>query len=276
MKRGRKLELLQYFNESNRDGILVFSFNSNDLIDLHKLLPVPFRRCFVTDEKLKSLLQNNNEYQNSEDLLSNIYIPDKPNIKAGDFGEMFGFFFLIDKYDKKYGKKLFGPQKWQYKDEKNKSAPKTDIVLFHFNDKPCADDLIVSAEVKVKSSDSRVDVIESAIKGAEKDYISRLAETLVWLRAKSIKNNTPERIEVLNRFIKSTEEKYGKYKKHIKAVVLVDSSFTEEELKKERTNIDIGDDFKILVLEFENLKNIYEFVYEQILKSYKDGNSSQS
>ena len=109
----------------------------------------------------------------------------------------------------------------------------------------------------------------------KEDYTSRLAKTLVWLRTKAVKENKPQVVQYINRFINSVEPENGEYTKHYKAIALVDRDFLDEELAKELEVVDM-DNFKIIVLAFDGLRELYESVYDEILEASDDGNPSNA
>lgn len=142
--------------------------------------------------------------------------------------------------------------------------------MFHRNKKPSNEDLLMSAEVKTKSTKHTKNPIQQAVEGVQKDKISRLARTLSWLKDKytSVDPN-PEKIEYLDRFINSQEDKYGKYTKHFKAVAVIDSSFLDNDLKEKIKVPDIDGDFEIIIVSLDTLKEVYEDTYKVMLKTYE-------
>lgn len=264
------VELLKYFDEDNSDDILVFTNKPEAIEALKGLLPEHFRQCFVSDKILKEHVENFAGTSEREILADN-YIPDTPSIMSGDFGEIFGYLFLIDKYIVKYSLRIKGPKKWRYKSDKNIPSPKTDIVLFWKNESPSKEDLIIAAETKMKATANSRDVINDALGGIKKDYTSRLAKSLVWLRSRAVKKNKVRQVKYINRFINSVKPENGEYTKHFKAIALLDKDFLEDELDKDIEIVEIGDDLKIIVLAIDELKDLYEAVYEGILEASDDG-----
>ncbi len=114
--------------------------------------------------------------------------------------------------------------------------------------------------------------IEKAIEGAEKDSVSRIANSLSWLRKKykdeTLKANAPvaklkELVDTIERFIKS--ETIGEYSKQIKAVAFIDKTFFDEEVKKTVTIPAInGATFEVIVVSIKDLQKAYENVFTQI------------
>src|SRR5690554_3326675 len=210
-------------------------FIGSSLLDALDVLVSEMTNCYASAEHLKELAE---EYeQTTGDVLKDLFLPQKPHIKSGDFGEMLTFLLYCDVEASPH---LLAPRKWRWKADSNRAAPHSDVVLlFHDIDAgPAEDDKIICAEVKAKATaDKRYAPIQKAITGAENDRTTRLAKTLGWMRKRYRRERQTEAAKVIERFINALD--VGTYVKDFRAVAVVDSDFTKEESTKD---VEISDD----------------------------------
>ncbi|MFB4211606.1 Hachiman antiphage defense system protein HamA [Shouchella sp. JSM 1781072] len=245
------MSVLFHFDESDED-YLIFRLKESIAENLKDTLPNLFRACYIEDDKLldsmKALSLDYKEIMNS-------YLPDEGNVKAGEFGEILSFFLLKEKH---HHLNLWGPKKWLWKDDKNKPVQKTDVILFHRNEVVSSEDVLISAEVKCKSTKSNRDPIKDAVEGAKDDYLKRLAITMNWLNDKYVKEINVEKINTLKRF--RNPVKFGEFTTLYKAIAVIDKSFEIDEFKKTR-EIDVFNGLEIIVISIDMLKDTYENTY---------------
>ncbi len=263
------MELLKYFNAS-KGQFDFLTLKDEKWTEFVTILPSGFRDCYIQEEELQHRMKT---FSSSKENEFSEILPTLGNIKSGDFGEILSYFLIKERYKKQ---KIDGPQKWRWKQEKNVAAPYSDVILFTKKiEKPSKDDLLISVESKMKATlKKKYHPIQKAIDGAEKDYVSRMAHSLSWLRKKykeeSLKVNAPveqlkEYVAILERFIKS--EIFGEYKKYIKAVAIVDKSFLSDEVKKKIAMPSLsGTDLEIMIVSIKDLKRTYETIFTNIPK----------
>lgn len=261
------MELLKHFEEGSKNYIIL-SLKDNEWDEFIAKLPVPYKDCYIPDSELQERIKT---FASSKEKELSEILPSEGKIKSGDFGEILSYFLFKEKYKKR---NVDGPKKWRWKEEKNVAAPYTDVILFSIkNAKPSKDDLLISVESKMKATNNKsYNPIERAIEGAEKDSVSRIANSLSWLRKKykdeTLKANAPvaklkELVDTIERFIKS--ETIGEYSKQIKAVAFIDKTFFDEEVKKTVTIPAInGATFEVIVVSIKDLQKAYENVFTQI------------
>lgn len=259
------MSILGHFEKTN-NGYLILKLGTEERYAFLSKIPQEYRICYITDKKIEEVFLAHKGAVSSKEIIRS-KIPDPGSIMAGEFGEITAYFILKGKY---LPLKLIGPKKWQWKIDRNKALPFTDVIMFHRNKKPSNEDLLMSAEVKTKATKQTKNPILQAIEGVQKDNISRLARTLRWL--KDIYTGVdpdPAKIEYLDRFINSQEDKYGKYTKHFKAVAVLDSSFLDDDLKEKIEDPEIDGDFEIIVVSIDALKEVYEDTYKAMLEKHK-------
>jgi len=259
------MSILSYFDHVN-NGCFILKLQPKERDAFLSKLPNKYRKCYITDQKIEELLSRHNGNISAKKIIQS-KIPDPGSVMAGDFGEITAYFILKGKY---LPIKLFGPKKWRWKNDRNKALLFTDVIMFDRNDTPSEKDLVVLAEVKTKSTKRTKNPIQQAIEGVQKDYVSRFARTLIWLKDiyTSVAPNAA-RIEYLDRFINSQEDKYGKYTKHFKAVAIIDSSFLDNDLEENIEDLEIEDDFEVIVISIDDLKTAYESTYKTMLQTYE-------
>lgn len=263
------MELLNHFQADIRE-FSFFSIKDEELDTLLQKLPKEFRRCYVSDDDLEEIVALTK--QQVGEILRDNYIPANRSVMSGEFGEIFAYFFLKEYY---LPNVISGPKKWIWKDDKDAPVHKTDIMLFNKGQTASPNDVVVSAEVKAKATGAKSNQVENAIKDMQKDYVSRLALSLNWLRSKYLKDKNIAEYENLERFVKPVE--YGTYLKEFKAVVIIDSELVETELAKPRNIGSLDFDHEVIVITFNGLKEVYEQTYEYILneggEEYDSGDS---
>lgn len=223
-------------------------------------LATAFRQCYVTDaileERASALAVP------KSDILAAV-LPDPGSTMAGDFGELVVFIYHGAKA---YPQVVVGPKKWRLKQDRTKSAPYSDVIHFVVPEWPTAtaEDIVFCSEVKTKSTDSNFSPITRAIADCEKDRISRLAKTLVWLKQRAMLEDLGSvTIEHLNRFINTTD--YPTAKKVFRAVAVICASLVEDEL--DNVPDTLSPDYALVVISVPQLQQTYTSVFEAVRAS---------
>lgn len=212
------------------------------------------RRCYITDDLLLSQAAYSG-YPQSEVLASRL--PDPGATMAGDFGEILCYLYQSAK---ELPLVAVGAKKWRLKQDRTKPAPRSDVIHFLMPNRanPSAEDAVLCAEVKLKSTAGGSTPIASAIKDCAKDRTSRLAETLVWLRERAMTETLGDvDIPLLNRFINLVD--HPPITRRFRAVAVICESLLDRELLAAPTAP--SPDFSLLVIAVPNLKKIYEAAF---------------
>ena len=221
---------------------------------LHNEIGTAVRRCYIADSLLINYSEQNNLPQT--DIIS-AQLPDPGSIMAGDFGEILVYLYQMTR---EYTCTPIGPLKWRLKEDRTKPAPYSDVVHFVLPDWPLAsaDDLILCAEVKTKSTNSSFEPIENAVVGINKDRTSRLARTLVWLRERALTEALGDiRIDQLERFINAT--KHPPARRAFQAVAVLSSELVQSAIAG--TSFASSDDYTIVVVSVPQLRSVYTSVF---------------
>ncbi|QGM29318.1 DUF1837 domain-containing protein [Bacillus sp. N3536] len=251
------MQLINHFDMEESE-FCIYRIKETELQVLLNKLPREFRQCYVKNEDLEELVQLTGS--SMQDILKDNYIPENKSVMSGEFGEIFSYFLLKERY---LPISVDGPTKWIWKDDKDQAIQKTDVMLFKQEDIISANDLVVSAEIKAKATKSSNNQLENAVNDMKKDNISRLAVSLKWLKSKYLKDKDIDNSKKLDRFLNPSE--FGTYQKDFKAIVVIDSDLLEEEIEKYKRVEDINFDHEIIIFALTGLKNCYETTYEKIL-----------
>jgi len=218
------------------------------------------RRCYVSDDFLERRAAEV-EATKAEALAA--LLPDPGSVMAGDFGEIVTFLFLASTEQQA---DVIGPKKWRLKQDRLKPAPYSDVVQFvapNWPD-PSADDRLLCAEVKTKSTDGNSTPIASAIADSEKDRLGRLAKTLAWLRERAlIEDLGTTSLALIERFLKTDD--HPPAGKKFCAVAVVCTSILDAELAD--VPEDVPGDCTVAVIAIPELKERYEEVFAAVLGS---------
>lgn len=217
-------------------------------------LAVAVRRCYITDGLLTQRADALGIPQT--DILGS-KLPDPGATMAGDFGELLCYVYQSTK---ELPGEAIGAKKWRLKQDRTKPAPRSDVVHFLMPNRPnpSAEDGILCAEVKLKSTAGQSTPIASAIADCTKDRTSRLAETLVWLRERAMAEDLGDvDIPLLDRFIHLVD--HPPVAKRFRAVAVVCESLLNQELLA--APVVASADFTLLVIAVPNLKQTYEAVF---------------
>lgn len=221
---------------------------------LPALMGIPLRRCYITDEALTHHAERLG-VPLSEVLRSKL--PDAGSTMAGDFGEVLCYFYHSTK---ELPANAIGPKKWRLKQDRTKPAPKSDVIHFVMPNRPHASttDTILCSEVKLKSTAGASTPITSAIEDCEKDRVSRLASTLVWLRERALTEDLGDvDIALLNRFLDAVDSPPAS--KRFSAVAVVCESLVNAELAAAPSAA--SPDFTLVVISVPNLRQTYTAVF---------------
>lgn len=215
------------------------------------------RRCYITDENLEERAQVTGYLKS---MIVTAKLPPRGSTMAGDFGEILVYLYHAVLQNPK---QVIGPKKWRLKQDSTMPAPHADVITFVLPEwpDPSADDILLCSEVKTKSTNRNWSPILAAIEDCEKDRISRLTRTLVWLRERALTEDLGStHIEHLERFIQAPD--YPPAEKQFRAVAVVSDSLVMDELPD--APVEAPTDYILVVITVPNLKKVYEDVYDAV------------
>lgn len=226
-------------------------------------LGVPVRRCYISDPSLQARIA---ETSVSARTVVGSKLPDRGSTMAGDFGEILTALFHAAS---EHPGVVLDPKKWRLKQDRTKPAPGSDVVQMILPLWPAAsaDDRIICAEVKTKSTSGTSTPIASAIADSEKDSSRRFVKTLNWLKERAIDTGLSTiSIEQLDRFIHPVD--HPEATREFRAVAVICASLVADEL--------IGvvppppSERALIVISVPDLKETYERVFDAALLSAED------
>lgn len=259
----QNIDILSHFTEVVRtDRITVFTLKNAERAAFMAKLPLPFRTVYITDEQLQ-WLQHNAGTIRADDIAEKI--PSSAVLQSGEFGELLAYFLVPEKYAPNC---TLRPHKLRWKEAKNIPAHFTDVVFFHQLDEavPGTADFLISVETKARAT--RPGLLESSLQAAindvEKDYNSRLAESLFHIKTKYKDERDQDALSKLARFMDAA--RFPAYLKHFKALALVDDQYGDHHIAQiTQWPLSILDSFEVILIRFTQLKDGYEETYTNIL-----------
>ena len=222
---------------------------------LSDALGMAVRRCYIVDPLL---LERSGTGQASQEDLINARLPNAGAVMAGDFGEI--LVYLYQGTRERLGA-VVGAPKWRLKQDRTRPAPYSDVVHFVVPSWPhsSAEDEILCAEVKTKSTRGAFRPIHAAIEGSLKDRTSRLASTLVWLRERALAEDLGDvTLAHVNRFLNATDHPPARKRFH--AVAVVSAELVEAELQEAPG--DAATTHTVAVISVPRLREVYTAVFE--------------
>ncbi len=248
------VSIRKYYSRKDDGDLTIYEISEDNISILCDILPKCFLHCYVSEDKIKEGLQCGY----TRESVIETYIPSSPQIKSGEFGEIISLHIMNDTYSKTHP---LAPLKWRYKEDKNTPSHKTDFILI-CNENNC--DFIVAAECKTKATYQTKNPIIEAIKGMKKDAMSRLSDTLIWLKYKAIQSGNKEVLDRLNKLLDPVTQ--GSYPKQFKAIAIIDKKLFSLPLHNNDDVKELDFNYEIIAIIVPNLKENYEKIFSKILE----------
>lgn len=251
-------EVRTFFNEACSKPYVLVAIAEDRVAEWTELLGVPARRCYISDGQLKSTVDDKGH---SYQTVVQAVIPDEGSVMAGDYGEIVTAFYLAACA---HPVEVLEPKMWRLKSRRTKASEGSDIVQLQLPHWPVAtaEDTIVCAEVKTKSTNGASTPVKSAIGDSRKDRESRLSKTLVWLREKAIVGDLGTvGFDHIDRFVKATD--HPPATREFRAVAVISSELLDDEL----TDVIVPEttECTLVVISVPDLKANYEDLYRYLL-----------
>ena len=259
---------ISWFPHEAENPYVLVRVSDEDAQAMAARLQDAFRRCYLTDAELQTRVQELEDELGGtpEDRQRQIIASKLPNpgpIMSGDFGEILVYFYHAVNTHPQIS---FGPKKWRLKVSRTRPAPYSDVLHFVLPHWPqtTAQDVLYCSEVKTKATNGASTPIPDAIEGCQKDRVSRLANTLNWLRDKAIGQDLGAiTIAQLDRFINAND--YPPAARRFRAVAVICAGLVEDELNAAPANPNA--DYTLVVIAVPNLRAVYTEVFEAIANS---------
>ena len=252
---GLNLECVRTWFPHEQDSPYVLVRVSDDHAQgLSDAIGIAVRRCYITDPLL---VDGRTRPNVSEYKIIAAKLPDPGATMAGDFGEILVYLY---QGTREHATTPIGATKWRLKHDRTKSAPYSDVIHFVLPTwpDPSAEDVILCAEVKTKSTASGFRPIPAAIAGILKDRTSRLAKTLVWLRERALTEDLGDvQLEHLERFLNATD--HPAPQRRFCAVAVVSADLVEAELAA--APVEAPTTYTVAVIAVPQLRAVYTSVF---------------
>ena len=245
----------QWFTRMQNTPYVLVRVSDKDARVLGATLGLSVRRCYIEDSLLSD--KSAQHCRSQREIIAS-KLPNPGPTMAGDFGEILVYLF---QGTERHVCTPIGVTKWRLKQDRTKPAPYSDVIHFILPlwPQPSADDTVLCAEVKTKSTHGASNPIEEAIADSRKDRTSRLARTLVWLRERALTEDLGEtQIEHLDRFINATD--HPRATKRFRAVAVLSADLETAELQKVAPGA--RSDSALVVIVVPHLKDVYTDVYD--------------
>lgn len=223
-----------------------------------KLLSVPARRCYVSDARLKCIVDGQGH---PYETVVKTFLPGTGSVMAGDYGEIMTALYLASIA---HPEDVLEPKMWRLKSRRTKASEGSDVVQFQVPHwpTPSTDDRIVCAEVKTKSTNGNSTPVASALQDSSKDRKSRLATTLAWLKDRAIQGDLDSiKPDHLDRFLRAIDHPPANYE--FRAVAVISTEYVQGETAN--ITVPSKDECTLIVISVPDLKQNYENLYKLLL-----------
>lgn len=254
-------DALQWFANETQTPFILERVSDESAEAIAERITEAIRRCYISDAQVAARAA---ALGVSQQEIVEAKLPDPGATMAGDFGEILIYFYHATR---RHPHVAFGPKKWRLKQDRTKPAPHSDVLHFVLPAWPTATagDVIICSEVKVKATPSdEWKPIPAAIEGCQRDRVSRLTRTLIWLRERLLAEGLGDvRLEQLNRFINAVDHPAAT--RRFYAVAVICSSLVDEELQTAPT--EPAQDYSLVVVSVPGLRDLYNSIYQAVRTS---------
>ncbi len=251
-------EVSTFFGEAHSAPYVLVTIAEDRAAEWTELLGVPARRCYISDGKLKAIVD---EKGHSYETVVQAVIPDEGSVMAGDYGEIVTALYLASCA---HPAEVLEPKMWRLKSRRTKASEGSDVVQFQLPHWPVAsdEDTIVCAEVKTKSTNGTSTPVKSSIEDSRKDREGRLLKTLLWLKERAIVGTLGTvDLDHIDRFVKATD--HPPAIREFRAVAVISSELLEKELAD--VTVPEPTECTLVVISVPDLKANYESLYKLLL-----------
>lgn len=280
------ISFLSYFTINSslypQSGLQFYVFDSNKANSFVADCLVPFREAYIANDDVDRI---SNDFSKTREDVIQRRLPEKGKVMSGDFGEILTFYLASQIWSPSAN---VLPMKWRFKDKKTAASNYTDIMLFELKDEsnPSVNDALYTYEVKTRATNLPNEVYPThkkkafvtykdgklectfieAVVDANKDAVERAAETIPYLLTRCEDLGLTELHAKINRFSNPVNMTY---RKEYNAVAVIDNSTLPEQMKRLPADLlsshpNVG---RVFCVPMDNLKEIYEKIYEEMPKN---------
>ncbi len=218
--------------------------------------------CYIDPMLLVATSEANN--RSPEDVFENEILPDAPHLKSGDFGEILCRSTLQEWRECPQ----FPLYRWRNRSTKNDTVRGADLIGYvKVTDTPNTNDLLVLCEVKTRSATTANTVVKDAYDGVAKDYVSRLASSLLFYQVHLRREGKLDEAQIYARFSNPHGQPYRR--KLIAFIVHDEANWDNNFLNAlpEQHGLEGVSEFDVVVLLVENLSGWIEQIRKSAVMS---------
>ena len=267
-----EFDIGKYFVEDGitykEKGVTVYQFKDELVEEFVKEFLLPFRQAYISDEDLDNGVENE-VWTDKVEAISE-QIPTLPNLQSGEFSEILLYFISICF---RCPEANVIPLKWRWKENQDTPCHLSDIVLMKCMDdeNPSEEDFMYVVESKGKavapSKNSKFSVMNDAIDGSSKDYVSRSGKMVAYMRKWYNREKNYNMARKVKRFGDSVEVDYQK--RYNAAIVVERESLTThvDNIKEEKLKEAEKNGISLIAVPIRNMKKVYERMYSEVINS---------
>jgi hypothetical protein len=252
------IDIYDYFDEDeDQEDCLLLVLDEDYKSDFLSIFKPFFKSCYISNKDLEESIEAGLSHEET----LGARLPNRGNIKSGDFGEILTTFILENLESPAEGIK-----KWRWKEAKDSPVHKIDVVLSSVEDieNPSKSDCLILGEVKGKATDLGYSQLQKAIDDIKGEKQAKIAKTIIWAHDRAIKDKDLVLKKRLERFIKSTEDNYGEYSKVLYAIAVIDEAYVNDDIDETNFDDEMLDEINLLVISLKEMKEIYEALFSEI------------
>jgi hypothetical protein len=216
--------------------------------------------CYIDRQQLVDLAKSNG--RTPADMFKNEILPNAPHMKSGDFGEILCRSTLQEWRDCP----TFALCRWRGRSKQNDTVTGPDLIGYVLNgNPPSADDVLILCEIKTRSSNIDKKVVRKAFDGVEKDFITRLTNSLYFYQILLRKDGRNDEALHYARFSNSYN---APYKKRLVACVVHDKTNWDDTFLQELPDQhNLPADMEVVILCIDNLADWIDVVHQSAVAS---------
>lgn len=267
-----EFEIGKYFEEDTatykEKGVSIYHFKDELIDEFVKEFLLPFRQAYISDEDLNDGVENEVWTDKAEAIAEQI--PTLPNLQSGEFSEILLYFLSLCF---RCPEANVIPLKWRWKENQNTPCHLSDIVLMKCMDdeNPSENDFMYVVESKGKalapSKNFKTSVMNDAIDGSSKDYVSRSGKMVAYMRKWYNREKNYDMARKVKRFGDSVDVDYQKF--YNAAIVVERDTLTthldnikEDKLKEAKKN-----GISLIAVPIRSMKAMYERMYSEVVNT---------
>lgn len=221
-------------------------------------------RCYIDPADLHRIA--NSDGVSPSKLFETKVLPDKPQLRSGDSGEILARSVLRERDDQP----VFPVYRWRYRSNRDDTVKGPDLLGYVMSDpnEPTDDDVLVVCEVKTRAITTRDAVVLDAYQGATANYISSLKNHLFFARQKLLLQANSTHEARLARFANPHKQPY--IRRLVPCVVHNDQTWDNAFLDFLPVQHGLSDEVEVVIICVDNLATWITEVFDTAIAAADD------